>query len=221
MTPIGTYGDVTSSPNADWSTFAALGFLWPFVPVPSAPAPLELPPFGEIVAVTSPFPCASPRGTRRARGSTVGAPRSRPPRCSGPRGTRRPRRDGGRRRPRPARRRSTPAGVSTRVRRRRSAVSAWRSTRPRVTSPSTTAVTLGGLTARRPASAEDALDPSPSSDSTRYWGNESSRGSRAVSTWRASRASARAAPGGTRTDSVAADAARDPLRALIVRRPHG
>ena len=53
-----------------------------------------------------------------------------------------------------------PWSVSTWATRRRSS-SAWRrSTRPRLTSPSTTAVTLGGRTASRSARAEEMAEPS-------------------------------------------------------------
>src|SRR6478736_1226042 len=44
-TPIGTYGDVTSSPNADWSIFFAARLVDPLVD-PFVPAPLEPSPFG-------------------------------------------------------------------------------------------------------------------------------------------------------------------------------
>src|SRR5437588_8861724 len=57
-----------------------------------------------------------------------------------------------------------------------------RSTSCRATRPSTRAVMLGGLTARREASAEEAADPSARSASTRYWGSDSSAKPRASST---------------------------------------
>ena len=208
VTPIGTNGDVTSSPNADLATCSPVPSPFPFGCVPGGD-PAE--PFDTIVTWR-----ASPRGTHRARGSTAGAPRSRRPRCSGPRGTP-PLRRAARPPPsRPQRSACTPAGVSWRVSRRRSTGSGSRSTNSRATSPSTTAVTLGGLTARRPASAEDALEPSPRRERTRYCGSDSSSGSSAVSTWRARRASARAAPGGTRTAAVLVAC----FLPLVIRHPH-
>src|SRR5262245_53508212 len=57
VTPIGTKGEVTSAPNADLEAL-------PFLPAPFPPAP-----FDTVVTWR-----ASPRGTRRARGSIAPAP---------------------------------------------------------------------------------------------------------------------------------------------------
>ena len=69
-----------------------------------------------------------------------------------------------------------------------------RTTRSRATRPSTTAVTLGGLTVSRSASHDDAAGPPASSASTRYCGTERSTGARPCSRCLARRAIARPAP---------------------------
>ena len=79
-----------------------------------------------------------------------------------------------------------PSGVSASATRRRSTVSWQRSTRPRATKPSTTAVMLGRRTARRSANHDETAAPSLSSPSTRYWGSVRSTSARPSSTCLAS-----------------------------------
>ena len=81
-----------------------------------------------------------------------------------------------------AARRCRPEGVSRWDTRRRSSSPWRRSTRPRPTSPSTTAVTLGGRTASRSARADEISGPASSRQRTRYWGSERPTSSRPSST---------------------------------------
>ena len=86
---------------------------------------------------------------------------------------------------------ATPAPVRTWSTCRRSPSTRRRSTRPRATSPSTMAVTLGGRTASRSARSEETAVYSSSRPSTRYWGRERSAVARPISTCLASQAAVR------------------------------
>ena len=113
----------------------------------------------------------------------------------------------------------SPLAVSTCATRRRSSSACLRSTSPRLTSPSTTAVMLGGRTASLSASADDTADPSVSSPRIRYWGSDRSADTRASSTCLASHAAVRPmAPGASRRRR---SGRRRPHRTgHVVRKPH-
>ncbi len=133
------------------------------------------------------WPQAAHRGGRPGRcARTPGSP-SRCPRVSRPGGPRW--RAGGHEPigPRPSTD-DCPTTVSSRFRRRRSSGSCLRRTRPRPTRPSTTEVTLGGLTARRLANDDETDDPSASRARIRYCGRDRSSGSSPRSSCLASRA---------------------------------
>ena len=84
-----------------------------------------------------------------------------------------------------------PSGVRTWPTRRRSPSTGWRSTRPRATRPSTTAVMVGGRTARRSARTDETAECSSSRPRIRYWGSDRSTVPSPISTCLASQAAVR------------------------------
>ena len=103
-----------------------------------------------------------------------------------------------------------PSGVRRSSTRRRS-VSSWRrSTKPRATSPSMSAVMEGRRTASRSARPEAAADPSARMPRTRYWGRVSSTWPNATSTRLDSQAATRPYVPRTGGAAVAFDPARAP-----------